>query len=276
MKAKQWFVIFLTLACLLLPFEKANNAQSFTGTILGTLKDGTGAVVLQATVTVTNAETNAKTEVRTDDSGSFTAPLLPPGHYNVEASAPGFKKFVRQGIVLQVQQQARLDITLELGEVTESIVVTADATLLESTTSSVGKVVDNRRIVNLPLNTRNVYSLVFLTPGVTGTVGNNYGEMRWSVNGARSRTMDTLIDGVTASHATVTGGSGISVFPSVDAIEEFKVMGSNYTAEFGRSQPRRVFCDVGCNALFGGFLRGCHSNSERIRRLPREEYTSIH
>ncbi|HEU0005467.1 MAG TPA: TonB-dependent receptor [Terriglobia bacterium] len=259
MKAKQWSVLFLTLSGLLSPFEKS-NAQSFTGTILGTLKDSSGAVVLQAIVTVTNADTNAKTEVRTDDSGSFTAPLLPPGHYNVEASAPGFKKFVRQGIVLQVQQQARVDITLELGEVTESIVVNDDATLLEATTSSVGKVVDNRRIVNLPLNTRNVYSLVFLTPGVTGTVGNNYGEMRWSVNGARSRTMDTLIDGVTASHATVTGGSGISVFPSVDAIEEFKVMGSNYTAEFGRSQGSvlNVVFKSGTNQVHGSayeFLR---------------------
>src|SRR5687767_5361496 len=107
--------------------------------------------------------------------------------------------------------------------------------MLETTNAAIGKVVDNHRIVNLPLNTRNVYSLIFLTPGVTGSVGNSYGEMRYSVNGARARMMDTLIDGVSASHATVTGFAGISVFPSVDAIEEFKVMGANYSAEFGRS-----------------------------------------
>ncbi|MGH9202573.1 MAG: TonB-dependent receptor plug domain-containing protein, partial [Vicinamibacterales bacterium] len=171
-----------------------------------------------------------------------------------------FKKFVREGITLQVQQQAQVDAVLTVGGGAESVVVTADVTSLESTTSSIGKVVDNRRIVNLPLNTRNVYSLVFLTPGVSGTVGNNYGEMRYSVNGARARMLDTLIDGVSAAHATVTGFSGISVFPSVDAIEEFKVMGANYSAEFGRSMGSvlNVVFKSGTNAFHGSayeFLR---------------------
>ena len=111
----------------------------------------------------------------------------------------------------------------------------ADATLLETTTGTVGKVVDNRRIVELPLNTRNVYSLIFLTPGVAGSIGNNYNSMSYSVNGARPTMMDTVIDGVTASFPTVNGFTGISVFPSVDAIQEFKVLGANYPAEYGRS-----------------------------------------
>ena len=234
--------------------------QSFTGSILGTVKDESGAVVPQATVIITNPAINLRNEVRPDESGNYIAPQLPPGQYSVEVSAPGFKKFVREGITIQVQQQARIDITLTVGEVTESVVVTSDAPLLESTTSSIGKVVDNRRIVDLPLNTRNVYSLVFLTPGVTGSVGYNYGDMRYSVNGARARTMDTLIDGVSASHATVTGGSGISVFPSVDAVEEFKVMGSNYSAEFGRSQGSvlNLVYKSGTNQIHGSafeFLR---------------------
>ncbi len=95
--------------------------------------------------------------------------------------------------------------------------------------------VDNRRILELPLNTRNVYSLIFLTPGVAGTIGNNYNSMSYTVNGARPTMMDTVIDGVTASFPTVNGFTGISVFPSVDAIQEFKVMGANYPAEYGRS-----------------------------------------
>lgn len=140
--------------------------------------------------------------------------------------------------MIQVQSQARVDITMELGMVSESVVVTADAAMLETTTSSVGKVVDNRRIMNLPLNTRNAYPLIYLTPGVSGSIGNNYNSLSYSINGARASMMDTIIDGVTASHPTVQGYTGISIFPSVDAIEEYKVMASNYPAEFGAGRER--------------------------------------
>jgi outer membrane receptor protein involved in Fe transport len=254
-------VLVLAAVCAMVSCCCANLfSQSFTGTILGTVKDTTGGVVPGAEVVVLNTGTNTRSTVLADANGSYTAVLLPPGQYTIEISAPGFKKFVREGIVLQIQQQAQVDAILSVGQVNESVVVTADVTGIESTTSSIGKVVDNRTIVNLPLNTRNVYSLVFLTPGVGGTVGNNYGEMRYSVNGARARMLDTLIDGVSASHATVTGFSGISVFPSVDAIEEFKVMGANYSAEFGRSMGSvlNVVFKSGGNAFHGSayeFLR---------------------
>ncbi len=236
------------------------SGQSFTGAILGSVKDSSGSGVPGATVTIVNVGTNARTEVRSNDTGDYSAPLLQPGLYRVEASAGGFKKFLQDGITLQIQQQARVDIMLTVGDVSESVSVSADAALLETTSSTIGKVVDNMRIVNLPLNTRNVYSLIFLTPGVAGSVGNNYGDMRYSVNGARARQMDTLIDGVSASHATVTGFSGISVFPSVDAIEEFKVMGANYPAEYGRSMGSvlNVIFKSGNNKLHGSayeFLR---------------------
>ena len=122
---------------------------------------------------------------------SFTREAELTGDYRLEVTASGFKRLVRDGIVLQVQQTARIDLQLAIGEVAESIIVTADVARLETETSTLAKVIDNRAFVNLPLNTRNVYNLVFLTPGVTGTVGNSYGEMRYSVNGARARTMDT-------------------------------------------------------------------------------------
>ena len=235
-------------------------AQSFTGSILGTIKDATGAVVPQATVVITNTATNTRTEARPDAGGNYIAPLLPPGQYRIEVEAPGFKKSVREGIVLQVQQQARVDLALAVGAVTESIVVAADVPLLETTTSSIGKVVDNRRIRNLPLNTRNVYSLIYLTPGVTGGIGNNYNSLSYSINGARASFMETIVDGITATHPTVQGYSGISVFPSVDAIEEFKVQASNYSAEFGRSAGSvlNVVFKSGSNQLHGSayeFLR---------------------
>jgi hypothetical protein len=113
--------------------------------------------------------------------------------------------------------------------------VAEETSRLETDSSVVGQVVDNRAILNLPLNTRNVYSLIYLTPGVGGSIGNNYNSLSYSINGARASLMETLVDGVTGGHPTVQGYSGISVFPSVDAIEEFKVMGADYSAEFGRS-----------------------------------------
>ncbi|MBI3680103.1 MAG: TonB-dependent receptor [Acidobacteria bacterium] len=235
-------------------------SQTFTGRILGTIKDSSGAAVPQASVTLINEATNARAEIRSDENGYYVAPSLPPGKYRVEATAAGFRKSVREGVVLNVQQQAQVDLSLTVGEVTESIVVTGEAPVLETTTSSLGKVVDNRRIIDLPLNTRNVYSLIFLTPGVAGSIGNNYNSMSYSVNGARATMMDTIIDGVTASFPTVNGFTGISVFPSVDAIAEFKVQGSNYSAEFGRSlgSVLNVVFKSGANTLHGSayeFLR---------------------
>src|SRR4029453_16147175 len=128
-------------------------------------------------------------------------------------------------IPVQVNTTSVIDFTLEVGELTEQVEVSAAATLLETSTGTVGKGVDNRRILELPLNTRNVYSLIFLTPGVAGSIGNNYNSLSYTVNGARPTMMDTVIDGVTASFPTVNGFTGISVFPSVDAIQEFKVLG---------------------------------------------------
>jgi len=223
---------FLILCLLLAPTVAA---QSITGSITGVVIDETGAMIPGAQITVTNKATNATSSATSDSSGNYTVPLLPQGDYRMEVTALGFKRFVLEGIILQVQQTARIDVHMTVGEVADSVTVTADLVGLETETATMSKVVDNRSIINLPLNTRNVYNLVFLTPGVTGSVGNSYGEMRYSVNGARARTMDTMIDGVSAAHPTVNGFNGISVFPSVDAIQEFKLLGADYPAEFGRS-----------------------------------------
>jgi len=236
------------------------QAQSITGSITGIITDSSGAVVPGAEVTAIHTATSARTTAKSDGSGNYSIPLLPRGDYRVEATASGFKRLVRDGIVLQVQQTARIDLQLALGEVAESVMVTADAARLETETATLAKVIDNKAIVNLPLNTRNIYNLVFLTPGVSGTVGNSYGEMRYSVNGARARTMDTMIDGVSAAHPTVNGFNGISVFPSVDAVEEFKLLSADFPAEFGRSlgSVLNVVFKSGTNAFHGSafeFLR---------------------
>ena len=210
-------------------------SQSITGSITGIVTDASGAIIPGARIAVFNLGTGIRSAATVDATGNYNVPLLPRGDYRMEVSASGFKRFVREGLVLQVQQTARVDVQMAVGELAESVVVSADAARLETENATLAKVVDNRSIVNLPLNTRNVYSLVFLTPGVTGSVGNSYGEMRYSVNGARARTMDTMIDGVSAAHPTVNGFNGISVFPSVDAVEEFKLLSADYPAEFGRS-----------------------------------------
>ncbi|MBI4910562.1 MAG: TonB-dependent receptor [Acidobacteria bacterium] len=257
MRFSRLFVCLAILAFLLTP---CLPGQSITGSFTGVVTDPTGAVIPGAEVTITNIGTNVRSVIKTDHGGNYTVPLLPRGEYRMEVSAAGFKRSVQEGLTLQIQQTARVDVQLSVGETAESVLVSAEAVRLETESSALAKVVDNRSIINLPLNTRNVYSLVFLTPGVTGSVGNNYGEMRYSVNGARARTMDTMIDGVSAAHPTVNGFAGISVFPSVDAIEEFKLLGADYPAEFGRSlgSVLNVVFKSGTNQFHGAayeFLR---------------------
>ncbi len=224
------------LATLLAASATILVGQTYTASITGTVTDPASAVVPRAQVTVTDVQRNVVRTAESDGAGRYVITNLPPGSYTLVVEVAGFKKYNLSTFELQVAQQASIDAHLEVGAVTESISVTGETPLLETTTSSVGKVVENREIVNLPLNTRNPYGLVFLTPGVSGSVSINYDDMRYSVNGARVRMLDTLVDGVAASHPTVNGAGGVSVFPSVESIAEFKVMGANPPAEYGRSQ----------------------------------------
>ncbi len=209
--------------------------QTSTGNILGLVQDASGASVAGARVSVINVRTNTRTESVADSAGNYLVRFLPAGKYAVETEAKGFKKFRQDGIELQVEQRATVNIRLQVGDVAESVSVTADAEVVEASTSSLGKVVDNKRLLELPLNTRNAYSLVFLTPGVAGGVGNAHNSVSYSVNGGRTGLMETLVDGSSAAFPTVNGFHGISVFPSVDAVQEYKVQGSNMSAEYGRS-----------------------------------------
>jgi hypothetical protein len=238
----------------------AATAQTITGTITGIVKDSSGGVLPGVTITMIQLETNRVQTAVSDAEGRYTSAPLPLGTYRLEASLSGFKSAAKSGITLNVDDVARIDFALDVGSVQETVEVTAQATLVDSSTSALGKLVDNRRIAELPLNTRNVYSLIYLTPGVAGTIGNAYGDLRYTINGARPRTSDTLVDGVTATFPTVTGGVGISVFPSVDAIQEFKVLGATYPAEFGRSLGSviNVVYKAGSNEFHGSayeFLR---------------------
>jgi len=222
----------LFLAFALVPLALA---QSSTGVISGTVKDSTGAVIPNVTVAITHLQTDRQVTTATNERGEYVSIPLSVGSYRVEATLSGFKRAVRSSITLEVQQNAQVDLLLEVGEIAERVEVVGEAPLLEASTSTLGKVVDNRRILELPLNTRNVYDLVRLTPGIGGSISSRFDGMNWSVYGTRRRSMDIIIDGATATHPTVTGFSAITVFPSVDAIQEFKVLGAGVPAEFGRS-----------------------------------------
>ncbi len=224
---------FLFAACILAAIPGA--AQTITASIAGVVKDSTGGVIPGVTVTFTHLQSDRQVTAVTDKDGRYQSVPLQLGDYRVEAGLQGFKSAARTGVALTLDDTARVDFVLEVGALSEVVQVNEAARPIETTTSTLAKLVDNRRIAELPLNTRNVYSLIYLTPGVAGTIGNSYGDLRYTVNGARPRTNDVLVDGVTGSFPTVNGGSGISVFPSVDAIQEFKVIGANYPAEFGRS-----------------------------------------
>jgi hypothetical protein len=210
-------------------------AQLITAALEGLVQDPSGAVVPNAKVEVVNTETNVATHLTTDAAGRFVAPSLAPGGpYTVTVETAGFKTEQRAGITLEVNQTANITITLQVGQASETVKVVADAAQLEET-PSMGAVVDNHLVVNLPLNQRNPYALAFLAPGVTGTVGNAYNSSNIAMNGGRPGSTDVLVDGIPSSPPLVNPIQGFAVFPSVDAVQEFKVQTNMYSAEFGRS-----------------------------------------
>jgi hypothetical protein len=221
-------------------------AQQTTATLTGTVTDPAGAVVANVTITVTHLATNAVREARTDDTGSFTLPFLPAGDYAVSATTSGFQTQKIDRVTLQVQQTARVDIQLRIGNVSETISVEATAVVLQTDTATVGTVIDGAKIVDLPLNGRNFVQLAQLIPGVQagtpgsitvrrgrGSIGQQdspFGSTAMSANGSRDTANRYLIDGVEfMDYDAMT----YAFSPSVDSLAEFKVETGNPAAESG-------------------------------------------
>src|SRR5216110_2056527 len=210
------------------------------GTITGEVKDSTGAVVPGATVTVMNKATNATRTTASNEVGLFDFPALPPGTYTVTTELSGFKT-VASDLELQVQQTARVNFTLELSTLAETATVTGVAPLVETANATIGTVIENRRIVELPLNGRNYLQLVALSPNVSaefagaGQSGDRQGGTRanqqLSISGQRREFNYYTLDGV--DNTDVNFNTYIFM-PSIDALEEFKVQTGIYPAEFGR------------------------------------------
>ncbi len=251
----------LCLFWMLLPCAIPIHGQVVTASLQGTAQDSSGAAIAAANVKAVNTSTNVVTSTVTDAQGRFVfAALAPGGPYTVTVNAPGFKTEARSGILLAVDQTADVTIVLQVGSATQRVEVNGDVTQLETNTSSVGQVIGNRSIVDLPLNQRNVYSLMFLVPGVTGSVNVQYNSLNFSVNGGRPGTTNILVDGIPASPPLINPIGGLAVFPSVDAVQEFKVELSSYPAQFGRSGSGivDVILKSGTNQLHGSayeFLR---------------------
>lgn len=211
------------------------------GTVTGQLRDATGAAVPGVEITVRNTQTNVVRTVITNEEGLYVVPALNPGSYEVKASKTGFKTATRAAFDLQVQQTARVDFTLDVGQVSESVEVSASATLLNTEDATVGTVIEQKRITDLPLNGRNFLQLVRLSPNVTAQFGTNNqsGRMggdrmnqQMSVAGARATSNNYTLDGV--ANTDVNFNTYV-VLPSVDMLQEFKVQSGVYPAEFGRA-----------------------------------------
>ncbi len=225
-------ILLLALSC-----AGVGLAQIVTAAVQGTATDPSGASVPSAAVTATDTSTGVSTKTKADATGRFVFPQLAPGGpYTVTVSAPGFKTEVHAGIMLDVNQSVTLPVSLQLGASDEKVEVYADVSQIDTTSAAIGEVIENRSIDDLPLNQRNVYSLVFLAPGVTGSVTAQYNSLNISIDGGRPGATDVLLDAIPASPPLINPIGGLAAFPSVDAVQEFKVMNNQYSAEFGRSQ----------------------------------------
>ncbi|MEO7189837.1 MAG: carboxypeptidase regulatory-like domain-containing protein [Vicinamibacterales bacterium] len=232
----------LTLTGLALSLASTVFAQSVSGTILGTVTDATGAIVAGAKVTVLNEGTGLTRRVVADSTGEYTAPSLPTGRYVVTAELTGFKSVTLTNIVVGVDQRVRIDVKLEIGAMSESVSIKADTPLLQTSSSELGTTVAQEQIQALPLNGRNFVSLTRTVPGVLrGIPGANIdgaGSLAWrasasfSANGQRARDNNFMLDGVDNNETWL---QTVVIFPSVDALDEFKLQTSTYSAEFGRS-----------------------------------------
>jgi Carboxypeptidase regulatory-like domain/TonB dependent receptor/TonB-dependent Receptor Plug Domain len=244
-----------------------------TGTIVGTVTDAKGGVIAQAKVTVKNTGTNSIRELTTSVTGEYSVPLLPPGEYEVSVERPGFKREVYSGIKLEVDQTVRVDAVLEVGEVSQQVTVTEAAPLLQTDSSTVGQVIDQEKVTQLPLNQRNFLAFTLLVPGAQlpsdGSQNSTQGGAI-SVNGAREQANNFLLDGVDNNDLAI---NQYSVLPSIDAIQEFKVQSSDSSAEYGRSGGAQinVVTKSGTNELHGTgfeFMRNRHLDAKNFFDQP--------
>src|SRR6185503_8421237 len=206
------------------------GAQVTTGTIVGAVRDANG-VVPGAAVTIREVNKGTADTYATDENGAYTAPFLTPGTYTVEVNVQGFRRWRREGVILQVNQRARVDVALEVGGIEETTTVVAESPLLRTDSSEVGTVIEERAIKELPLNGRNFATLVYLSPGITpgqanenlsgASTFNPRGASNFNALGHQANANAWLIDGIDNNEYTF---NTVIIAPSVEQVREFKVL----------------------------------------------------
>jgi hypothetical protein len=261
-------IVYLSLAATL-------RAQAPTGQITGSVTDPSGAAVAGANVKLINPATNLQRETASNVEGLFNLPALPPGVYNLQVEAKGFPIQRREGIELQVGQVAQISFSLQIGNVAETVQVSGGAPILESETAALGTVIENKRIVDLPLNGRNYLQLASLAPGAT-TNGPASSQGQQRMGGARNTfSLNVAGQRVHYNHYTLDGientDSNFNTYlmlPSIDALQEFKVESGIFQAEYGRAIAQiNVSTKSGTNALHGAafeFLRNSEMDAKNF------------
>lgn len=253
-------------------------AQSTTGTVSGSVTDSSGAVIAGASVRIINVATHDTRTATSGNNGDYLFPSIPTGEYTLEAESNGFKKEQRLGLKLDVNQNARINFTLQVGQATEVVQVTSDAPLVDTRGVQLGSTVDSQRVRDLPLNGRNVYDLTVLTPGVvnvnTSLTGNNDAN-NMNVNGNRVRDNNFFLDGASNNALFRNGGNQA---PNPDAVEEFHLLTSNFDAEFGRlpGSVMNVVTRSGTNSLHGTLFDFLRNDAVNARNFFQSAVTPLH
>lgn len=256
--------------------------QVVNATLSGTVSDPSGANVPGAEVTATNQATNSIVSSKSDSSGSYIFPSLPPGTYTLRATKSGFQTQVMTGVVLQVNQQATINIKLTVGAVSTSVEVSGAAPLVQTTSASLGTVITGEKIKQLPLNLREFGGLAVLVPGTTidnggfanSDIGSPFSQTTYVANGTRSASNNILVDGVMSRNLTF---GGFAIQPPPDAIQEFKIQTNIYDAAFGTSAGStiNVVLKSGTNQFHGGaweFLRNDALDARNFFATTRPEF----
>src|SRR5438128_10908009 len=265
------------------PFLYGQASGSFSGTV----SDKTGSVITGATVKITSQGTGVARESKTDASGHYLAPLLPVACYTIRVESQGFQVAEQKDLRLQVDEHRELDFPLTPASVTEKVEVSATEVAVQTANPTLGQVITSEQVADLPLNGRVFVQLATLTPGVTQETNPNSffnggpssevstrGSYSLSVGGSRAQSTDWLFDGNDNNELTA---GGISILPSIDAIQEFKVLTYNYSAEYGtRAGPTvLVTTKSGSNSFHGSlfeFFRNTKLNAQSFFASTKEQF----
>jgi len=284
---RSYKLILLTIFCFFLVAANSKVYGQATGTLLGSVTDASGAVLPGAMVTVVSQDTAVSRTAKTDASGGYRVPFLLVGHYTIQVSYTGFQEAVEKDITLQVDENHRVDFRLNPAAVHQQVEVSATAVAVDTSNPTLGQVITSKEVAQLPLNGRDFVQLATLTPGVTTETNTNSfyngggssetsirGSYSLSVGGSAANSTDWLLDGVDNNEMTA---GAIAILPSIDAIQEFKVLTFNYSAEYGtRGGPTvLVTTKSGTNDFHGSlfeFLRNTGLDARSFFAPVREQF----